>query len=745
MKKIASIALSIIMLLLCTFPSMTASASGYLSVSMSAPKSVDAGSDNILVLQIDSVPALASGKAITLISMKFSFDADLVSFPKSEGMEIVPVASDFGNMDSIIRTYGNTVEITYMDWSFGAAASISKGMTVSLGFSVNDNAASGERIDFTFVSAEYSVGNDLDIPISGFTESLSVYVGASQGHETSGTEINGSFRVSASTEDAFACSDTGNVSFTITEVPAISGDSISSFSFKFKVPRKLSPQLTEGNSVKLAANDFSGIECFAVLADNIVSVSFNDFSFGSFSFVNGQKITVCFNVSPDAIPGQLEEIEVFDVSFTLGSRMLEPIAGYGNNCSVTFFPDFSSWTESKDNEKVMNYKVSVSDSIVTEVVYQGALTDNIKIYHRIPYGKNNVVPSNGYTCCFEINEEASRMLGENGIEVYPFNAKKPYEVSYVSAGNNVYIKLSFAKSFINFIGSLETIISSGSFYSGSCTSPKTNWQSKGSYNIYAYLSEGLSIMSDGAVTKRTGYTSVAKCATPASFVCNMGKATAVNGVTVRLYKESANELPQSYSVYSSNDGVNFTLLSTASVTSRECIVKFAKTQTQYIRIDCTFSSAYLDYVSFTPMLFNDITSFLPEGHSVFTKNGERFVGGFCAGSSYLCYGNEGLSVIDAEGNKVVGGLAATGSSLAVFYDGIVADSAKIVMKGDVFGDGLLNVTDYIVCRLYLMESYSFDTSSALAADVNGDGIITANDYILLRLAILDAESFYYNG
>ena len=67
---------------------------------------------------------------------------------------------------------------------------------------------------------------------------------------------------------------------------------------------------------------------------------------------------------------------------------------------------------------------------------------------------------------------------------------------------------------------------------------------------------------------------------------------------------------------------------------------------------------------------------------------------------------------------------------------IASGTGNFYKPGDVTGDARINVSDYILIRLYILGLTQLDEYASAAADINGDGKVTALDYIAARLHIL---------
>ena len=73
-------------------------------------------------------------------------------------------------------------------------------------------------------------------------------------------------------------------------------------------------------------------------------------------------------------------------------------------------------------------------------------------------------------------------------------------------------------------------------------------------------------------------------------------------------------------------------------------------------------------------------------------------------------------------------------------DGVESKSFRIVIYGDVNGDGKVSAVDYIHVKNCIMAVSTLDGAQKLAADVNKDGAITAVDYVNIKNYIMNASS-----
>ena len=87
-------------------------------------------------------------------------------------------------------------------------------------------------------------------------------------------------------------------------------------------------------------------------------------------------------------------------------------------------------------------------------------------------------------------------------------------------------------------------------------------------------------------------------------------------------------------------------------------------------------------------------------------------------------------MVDASG-KVISGdaLVGTGCVVRAVSDGEITETATIIVKGDVNGDGTIGGRDYALLIQFINEVNVAIVESA--ADVNNDGKINGRDYAIL--------------
>lgn len=95
-----------------------------------------------------------------------------------------------------------------------------------------------------------------------------------------------------------------------------------------------------------------------------------------------------------------------------------------------------------------------------------------------------------------------------------------------------------------------------------------------------------------------------------------------------------------------------------------------------------------------------------------------------------------MSVRNANGTVMTNGFAGTGCTVELVVDGNVLDSYKIVVNGDVSGDGSIASDDYMLIKLAIMETITLDDGYALAADYDGSKGISTTDLMLMKLMLI---------
>ncbi len=99
-----------------------------------------------------------------------------------------------------------------------------------------------------------------------------------------------------------------------------------------------------------------------------------------------------------------------------------------------------------------------------------------------------------------------------------------------------------------------------------------------------------------------------------------------------------------------------------------------------------------------------------------------------------------LHVYKTDGTEVSTGNVATGMTVALMKDGAEADRLTIVVLGDVYSDGVVDILDYTSVRLHILGMKPLSGAYALAADTYADGVVDILDYTAIRLDILGLKT-----
>lgn len=92
-----------------------------------------------------------------------------------------------------------------------------------------------------------------------------------------------------------------------------------------------------------------------------------------------------------------------------------------------------------------------------------------------------------------------------------------------------------------------------------------------------------------------------------------------------------------------------------------------------------------------------------------------------------------LKVTDATGKEIISGNVGTGSK-ALLYDknGKLAQSAVVVIKGDLNGDGKLSSADILFAQRHLLDTHTLAGAYFSGADINGDGRVNSVDVLYMQ-------------
>ena len=102
--------------------------------------------------------------------------------------------------------------------------------------------------------------------------------------------------------------------------------------------------------------------------------------------------------------------------------------------------------------------------------------------------------------------------------------------------------------------------------------------------------------------------------------------------------------------------------------------------------------------------------------------------------------NGGEATITTDGKSISGSEALGTGDIINITIGDETKSYRVVISGDVNGDGKITAVDYVKIKNVIMGNGTLNGSYSLAADVNSDGRITAVDYVNVKNYIMGNSS-----
>ena len=98
-------------------------------------------------------------------------------------------------------------------------------------------------------------------------------------------------------------------------------------------------------------------------------------------------------------------------------------------------------------------------------------------------------------------------------------------------------------------------------------------------------------------------------------------------------------------------------------------------------------------------------------------------------------GNPNVTITNGSGNKVTSGTIGTGFKVSI-SNGETTEELKVVIKGDVDGNGKIDARDLLFIQKDILKTYSLSDVAFKAADISGDEAITALDLLQVQKQIL---------
>jgi len=94
-----------------------------------------------------------------------------------------------------------------------------------------------------------------------------------------------------------------------------------------------------------------------------------------------------------------------------------------------------------------------------------------------------------------------------------------------------------------------------------------------------------------------------------------------------------------------------------------------------------------------------------------------------------------IKVTDNGGAEIKSGIVKTGQTITITNSGITS-SFKIVLYGDINGDGLINIVDLLAIQKHLVGAKMLKDENLKAADLNKDGALDIRDLLLEQKNLL---------
>ncbi len=94
-----------------------------------------------------------------------------------------------------------------------------------------------------------------------------------------------------------------------------------------------------------------------------------------------------------------------------------------------------------------------------------------------------------------------------------------------------------------------------------------------------------------------------------------------------------------------------------------------------------------------------------------------------------------IKITDNGGAEIKSGIVKTGQTITITNSGITS-SFKIVLYGDINGDGLINIVDLLAIQKHLVGAKMLKDENLKAADLNKDGALDIRDLLLEQKNLL---------
>lgn len=109
-------------------------------------------------------------------------------------------------------------------------------------------------------------------------------------------------------------------------------------------------------------------------------------------------------------------------------------------------------------------------------------------------------------------------------------------------------------------------------------------------------------------------------------------------------------------------------------------------------------------------------------------------------ATHVSVTNGSAQLVNADGTSAgASDLISSGQKIQIVYQNKVVDEYTLILKGDLTGDGKINIMDIVKYKRQLLHVEDLSGISLLAGDLNGDGKINIMDYVVIKRHILNIE------
>lgn len=108
------------------------------------------------------------------------------------------------------------------------------------------------------------------------------------------------------------------------------------------------------------------------------------------------------------------------------------------------------------------------------------------------------------------------------------------------------------------------------------------------------------------------------------------------------------------------------------------------------------------------------------------------------------FDKQSITVSSSDGTDLsASGYIGTGSVVTLAVQGNTVDSATVCLAGDVNGNGLLDVGDYILAKRAYLGTVKLNSVQSAAVDVSGSGGLDVLDYLLIRRYFFNPDPTFF--